>query len=313
MKQMFVLSQENLKLAKAEIAALTNKPSKLYDYILVSDSSKQLNNRLAYARLFYKFLFICEEDELERKIKEFDWNKYYQNSFCVRKFGKSSFNELHIADLVWERLKNPNADLKNPKTRFDFYFTKKWVLCGLLVSKARTDFDKRMPKLRPGIHPSTMKPRLAACLVNLTGINSGVIYDPMCGTGGILIEAAAMNLNTIGSDIDELMLKQAEKNLKHYNLKAKIFKQDALKIKKAYNYIVTDLPYGKNTRSLDQKKFYLAFLKNLKKILKTRAVIVFPDFIKHKSLIKRAGLKLKAEYSYYLHRTMSRVICVIEA
>jgi tRNA (guanine10-N2)-dimethyltransferase len=278
----------------------------------VSNSNKQLNNRLAYTRFYYKLLFICEEDDLEKTIKNFDWNKHYKYSFCIRKFGKSSLKELQLADLVWERLTNPTADLKNPKTRFDFYFTKDKVLCGLYMSKARTDFKERMPRERPGIHPSTMKPRLAAALINLTGIQKGVIYDPMCGTGGILIEAAAMNLTVIGSDIDELMLKQAKKNIDHYNFKAKLEKKDAVKIKKAYNYIVTDLPYGKNTRTLDQKKFYSEFLKNLKKILKIRAVIVFPDFIKHKSLIKRANLKLKAEYTYYLHRTMSRTICVIE-
>ncbi len=309
---MLVLSQEHTKLAKAEIDALTAKQNKLYEYIAISDSNKQLQNRLAYTRFYYKLLFICEEDDLKQKIKDFDWNKYYKHSFCIRKFGKSRVKELELADLVWERLNNPAADLKNPKTRFDFYFTKDKVICGLFISKARTDFKKRMPRLRPGIHPSTMKPKLAAALINLTGINKGVIYDPMCGTGGIIIEAAAMNLNVIGSDIDELMLKQAEKNIKHYNFKAKLFKQDAVKIKKAYNYIVTDLPYGKNTKTLDQKKFYSEFLKQLKKILKIRAVIVFPDFIKHKSLIKRANLKLKQEYTYYLHRTMSRTICVIE-
>lgn len=312
MKQMLVLNQDHVKLAKAEIEALTNKPTKLYDYILISDSNKPLKNRLAYTRFFYKLLFICQEDDLEKNIKNFDWNKHYKHSFCIRKFGKSSLKEHQLADLVWERLNNPTTDLKNSKTRFDFYFTNKGVICGLFVSKARIDFKDRMPKERPGIHPSTMKPRLAASLINLTGIQKGVIYDPMCGTGGILIEAAAMNLIVIGSDIDELMLKQAKKNLDHYNFKAKLEKKDAVKIKKSYNYIVTDLPYGKNTRTLDQKKFYSEFLKQLKKILKIRAVIVFPDFIKHKSLIKRANLKLKQEYNYYLHRTMSRTICIIE-
>jgi tRNA (guanine10-N2)-dimethyltransferase len=309
---MLVLNQDHVKLAKAEVEALTDKPTKLYEYIAISDSNKPLQKRLAYTRFFYKLLFICQEDDLQQKIKDFDWNKYYKHSFCIRKFGKSSLKEPQLADLVWERLNNPTTDLKNPKTRFDFYFTNKGVVCGLYICKARTDFKDRMPKQRPGIHPSTMKPRLATALVNLTGIQKGVIYDPMCGTGGILIEAAAMNLTVIGSDIDELMLKQAKKNLDHYNFKAKLEKKDAVKIKKSYNYIVTDLPYGKNTRTLDQKKFYAEFLKQLKKILKIRAVIVFPDFIKHKSLIKRANLNLKQEYAYYLHRTMSRTICVIE-
>ncbi len=312
MEQMLVLSQANTKLAKAEIEALTSKPTILYDYILLTDSSKQLKNRLAYTRFFYNFLFHCKEEELKDRIKTFDWNKHYKYSFCIRKFGKSDLSEKQLADLVWEKINNPNVNLKNPKTRFDFYFTKKGVLCGLFQSKGRTDFKERLPKLRPGMHPTTMKPRLAATLVNLTGIEKGIIYDPMCGTGGIIIEAAVMKLNPIGSDIDERMLNLTKKNLKYYRLNAKIFKKDATKIKKSYNYIVTDLPYSKNTRTQDLKKLYKAFLTNLKKILKTRAVIVFPSFIKHKALIKNANLKLKGNYEYYLHKSLSRTICVIK-
>ncbi|MBD3362080.1 hypothetical protein GF358_04815 [Candidatus Woesearchaeota archaeon] len=312
MKQMFILAKDNVRLANAEIEALTKKPTELHEYIALSNSNKQISNRLAFTRFTYVFLFKCSEDELINKIRSFDWNKFYKYSFCVRKFGSSDIKENQIADLVWEKLKNPHVDLKNPDSRFDFYFTNKGIFVGLLSSKARTDFESRAPKLRPGMHPSTMKPRLAAAVINLTGIEKGVIYDPMCGTGGVLIEAAVMNLNPVGSDIDELMLIQAKKNLKHYDLNAKIFKQDALTIKKSYKYIVTDFPYGKNTRTLNQKKFYRAFLKKLKKILKKRAVIVFPDFIKHKSMINTAGLKLKGEYSYYLHKTLSRTICIIE-
>ncbi|MBW2968656.1 methyltransferase domain-containing protein [Candidatus Woesearchaeota archaeon] len=312
MTQMLILSQANTGLARAEVEALTNKPIKLHNYILLTDSNKNLEPRLAFTRFFYKFMFHCKEKDLIKKIKNFNWNKHYKYSFCIRKFGKTDLKEAELADLIWEKLENPNVKLSNPKTRFDFYFTKKGVFCGLFRSKARKDFKNRLTKLRPGLHPTTIKPRLAAAIINLTGIQKGVVYDPMCGTGGILIEAAVMNLNPVGSDIDERMLNLAEKNLNYYKLKARIFKKDALKIKKSYNYIVTDLPYSKNTRTQDLKKLYKEFLKNLKKILIKRAVIVFPNFIKHKALIKNANLKLIAEYEYYLHKSLSRTVCIIE-
>jgi len=312
MAQMLVLSKENVVLARAEADALLKKPSEFFGFILVADSGKSLRSRLAFTRFFYKFLFKCKEKELKNKIKSFNWNKHYKYSFCIRKFGRSELTEKEIADLVWAQLENPNVDFNAPGSRFDFYFVDDFVFCGLFFAKGRSDFAERLPKHRPGIHPSVMKPRLAAAVVNLTGVQKGVVYDPMCGTGGILIEAAVMGLNPVGSDIDERMLVWAQKNLDFYNLKAKLFKKDALKIKKAYNYVVTDLPYGKNTKKQDLKQLYSLFLKNLKKILKIRAVVVFPGFISHKPLIKNSGLSLIADYSYYVHKSLSRTICVIE-
>jgi tRNA (guanine10-N2)-dimethyltransferase len=312
MAQMFVLSQKDPGLAEAEVSALLDEDCKLYDYILITESDKQLQKRLAFTRFFYKFLFHCKEKDLKNKIKTFDWNKYYKYSFCIRKFGSSEFQERDLADLIWERINNPNVELNNPNTRFDFYFTDKRVFCGLFQGKGRTDFDKRLPKLRPGMHPTTMKPRLAACLVNLTGIKSGTIYDPMCGTGGILVESIVMGFKAEGSDIDERMLDWSRQNLDFYKMKAKLFRLDATKIKKRYNYVVTDLPYAKGTITQDLKLLYSKFLSNLKKVLRKRAVIVFPSFIRHRPLIKKAGLNLKSEYSYYLHKSLSRTVCVIE-
>lgn len=319
---MFVLSQKHTDLALGEIKALlgNDKDSRenpsdiqLYDYIAITNSNKQLNNRLAYTRFFYKFLFHCKESELISKISSFDWNKYYKYSFCIRKFGESNFSEREIADLVWPTLRNPAVDLTSPTTEFHFYFTSKGVLVGLLTSAGRKDFKERIPSARPNTFPSTMTPRFSACLINLSGIASGSVYDPMCGTGCILLEAAQMGFKIIGSDIDPVLLKMCRQNLAHFGFKGDIFIQDATKIKNKYQYIITDLPYGMHTKQeIELKKLYSSFLANLKKILRTRAVIIFPNFIRHKPLIKKAGLKLKEEYSYYLHKSLSRTICVLK-
>lgn len=175
------------------------------------------------------------------------------------------------------------------------------------------DYQYRKPHLRPQLHPSSLSPKLAKCLINLTGIKKGYILDPFCGSGGILIEAALMNLKPIGYDIDEVMLRRAIINLTHYNIKNfKLKLTDATKIKKKFNYIVTDLPYGKNTAVKDLNKLYLNFLKNLKKILIKKAVIVFPDFINYKPLIKKSKLKLEKEFSYYIHKSLSKKIVVLK-
>lgn len=174
------------------------------------------------------------------------------------------------------------------------------------------DFSKRKPHLRPGFHPSSLNPKLARAFVNLTGIQKGTIVDMFCGTGGIIIEAGLIGLNIIGYDIDKEMLDKAELNFKHYKIKNyKLYLQDATKIKKKYNYIVADLPYGHATKKID-KNLYLNFLKNLKKILGKRAVIGFPDFAPYKKLIKTAKLKIISEFTIYLHKNLSKKIIILE-
>jgi len=76
---------------------------------------------------------------------------------------------------------------------------------------------------------------------------------------------------------------------------------------------VTDLPYGKNSIvSHELEILYLSFLKSLKKILGKRAVIVFPDFVDYKTLIKQSGLKLVEEFDFYIHKSLSKRIVVLK-
>ncbi len=130
------------------------------------------------------------------------------------------------------------------------------------------------------------------------------------------------------------MLKKAKINLDYYKIKNyKLLNQDALKIKKKYNNIITDLPYGLNTsiwvqegnknRKIPLKQtnkkekiknledFYLKFLKNLKRIMKNKAVIIFPHYVNYKKLIKKANLKIEKEFSQFIHRSLTRRIVVL--
>ncbi|MBD3304210.1 methyltransferase domain-containing protein [Candidatus Woesearchaeota archaeon] len=284
------------------------------DNLLFIDTNKTYFRRLAYTKAVYQHLFSCKKAVLFDKIKKFDWNKHYARSFCVRTFGKNHPKDVVIADFLWDFLDKPLVDLVRPKTEFHFYFTKDDVHCGLLVDKMDEPFEERKAHLRPRLHPTSLHPRLARCLVNLTGAIStqNTIVDPFCGTGGILIEAGLMDFRAIGYDIDELMLERADKNLKHSKVKYDLRKKDATKIKIKYNYFVTDLPYARSSRKVDLEKLYSEFLKNLRKILKKRAVICFPSFINHKKFIKSAKLKSKQEFCYYLHKSLSKSVCVIE-
>jgi tRNA (guanine10-N2)-dimethyltransferase len=199
------------------------------------------------------------------------------------------------------------------ETKLPFSFLRRLAYTKKVNNKElKQGFGKRRPHLRPGFHPSSLNPKLARAFVNLTGIRKGSIVDMFCGTGGILIEAGLIGLNIIGYDIDKQMLNRAELNFKHFKIKNyKLYQKDATKIKRKFNYIVADLPYGHATKKID-KNLYLNFLKNLKKILKKRAVIGFPDFAPYKKLIKAAKLKIKGEFTIYLHKRLSKKIVILE-
>ncbi len=85
-----------------------------------------------------------------------------------------------------------------------------------------------------------LPPKLAQTLINLTGIRSETntaVYDPFCGLGTVLIEAAYMGYDTVyGSDVSSAMVTAADKSMAEFAIKNDIdldglvFEADASKI-----------------------------------------------------------------------------------
>lgn len=347
MKHIFLLSKEDLKLAKEEILSLFNsKKSKIISNLLFMDLDNiELANRLAYTRRIYQFLFETSEKDLIKEIKKYDWQSIYKKNFCVRihrlndtpignrKEWVAVDTEKKLAGCIWQKLRNPKVSLENPKTPIEFLITKNKVYATKLVKELKHNFTERKAHKRPELHPTALNPKLARALINLSGAENEIM-DPFCGAGGILIEAGLIGIKPIGCDLYKTMLKKAKINLDYYKIKNyKLINQDALKIKKKYNYIITDLPYGLNTsiwiqegnknRKIPLKQtnkkektknlegFYLKFLKNLKRIMKKKAVVIFPHYVDYKKLIKKANLNIEKEFSQFIHRSLTRKIVVL--
>jgi len=346
MKLIFLLSKMDLELAKEEVLALTdNTKHYMIENLLILDTNiKGLEQRLAYTHRIYRFLFECSYTKIIERMKAFDWQPIYTNNFCLRihhlatrnsiyhpnsaekvmladKNARNKnnmdnslnvFSEKELAGYIWRKVKKPKVDLSNPTTPIELFFFKNKVVCGLLIAEIKKDFNERRSHLKPGFSPVSLHPRLARALINLTGVQqTETVLDPLCGTGGILLEAGLMGIQTTGSDIDDEMLSKAKQNIRFYNLKnVTLLKQDATKLTKKQDYIVTDLPYGKNTKKIDILKLYKEFLTTLKKIMVKKAVVVFPYFVSYKKLIK--NLKIDKEFSYYIHRSLSKKIVVLK-
>jgi len=314
MKKIFLLSKGNVALGKEEVLALAGmKKYELVDNLLIVDADFDFS-RLAYTKSVYDLLFVSIKRQLSRKMKEFEWQKTYKKSFCIRVFGAEKSLEKEFAEIVWSKIKNPKVDLENAATNIHFFFSRKKIFCCLLKERiSQKDFEQRRAHLRPAMHPSSLHPRLARCMVNLTGIRKGTIIDPFCGTGGILIEAGLMGFNVEGYDIERDMVEMAEKNLDSFKISHKLAKKDATAISKKMNYVVSDLPYAKATKAQDLEKLYSSFFAVLKRNLQKKAVLGLPDFVSCREMIEKSGLNVEHEFGYYVHKSLTKKIFVISS
>lgn len=76
-------------------------------------------------------------------------------------------------------------------------------------SFVKRDIDRPNVDFEMGVLPQ----KLARIMCNLTGLNSGVLWDPFCGSGTILMEASVLGFNVLGSDIDVRAIENASKNI----------------------------------------------------------------------------------------------------
>jgi len=316
MKLILLLSKEHLKLAQDEAIAII-KPSKVIKHsnlLILETDNPEKANRLAYTKRIYQFLFKSNIKNIIKNMKEFGWQSIYKKDFCLRIHNIQELSERNLAGYIWDRIQNPKVNLKNPKTHIELINNNNSIFCGLLIKELRHEFEKRHPKKWPAKHPSTLRPRLAKALINLSGIEKGKLLDPFCGGGGILIEASLMNYKIVGYDLSKYMLIRCEKNLKHHKItEYKLKYKDATKKLEKANLIVTDPPYGMTTSLFrkDISKLYEKFLKSAE-LSTNHLVMIFPNKIKHKELIKLTKFKLKNQYKIRVHRSLTRNICVLE-
>ena len=123
---------------------------------------------------------------------------------------------------------------------------------GWLVAESTRDFETRKPGDRPFFQPGSMNPRLARALVNIAGAGDGkTVLDPMCGTGGILIEAGLVGSRVVGLDAQHKMAAGARENLRAYlDGQWEVGVGDAASlplVDNAVDAVVFDAPYGRQS------------------------------------------------------------------
>jgi len=327
MQLLFILSGEIENLPVSEILAqIDSKNYNLYERNLIVETDDMdeknielLSLRLSFTHSIHKLLFKTNKKDLNKEFQKFDWKSEYKKDFCIRvhNVDDPEDQEKKFAAILWEKVANPKVKLRKSKTEINILNIEDDVFVTKFLFDTDKSYVKRKPHLRPELHPSSINPKLARACINLTGLRYGTIVDPFCGTGGILVEAGLMGFDTIGYDLDQIMLIKSKINIEHYRIsKFKLELKDATKLTGKLDKnttVVTDLPYGRASKLHNKEinKLYSDFIGVLYNVLETdtKCVVILPDSV-DSSFIR--NFKIKEKFHFYLHKSLSKQILILE-
>ncbi len=323
MRYIVLLSGENILLAHEEIKSVIeaqgSKMEIVYDFprLLVIDADKKIDLS-GCAMVTEASRFLSDIDYIE----SIDFAPYRNIPINVRVIRHESAKDIDV--MKTERrighlfyTKGAKIDLNCPEKRIRLYVGDGWSYAGELMFLSSKEFAKRKASLRPFHMPVSLDPKVARAMVNLAGARAGdSILDPFAGTGGILIEAGLLKCRIFGIDIDKKMVEGTMTNLKHYGISNSMIKEgDAFDARQmfgeSFDAIVTDFPYGKNTRDVDVINMAERFLEYAPSVLnKGKYIVAASNF---KDLTIPDNLKLKNLFEIYIHKSMSKWIYVLKA
>ena len=230
------------------------------------------------------------EDVIEGWINENNLKLIKGKSIAVRwvriEGGINGLNGQKLAKFCGKILKNNGwkIDLESPDVELMIIIDgiSEHIFWGKrIISKhPRDGWVQRVATERPFFKPISLDPRLARVALNFVIRNSEtIICDPMCGTGGVLLEGALLNQPMVGIDLDIEMVKGSKENLEwleQHNLDLKlqnVYHGNAVNVNELLENkniriggVVFDPPYGKNAwKSEKRKDLFLDVLKNIRK------------------------------------------------
>jgi tRNA (guanine10-N2)-dimethyltransferase len=250
------------------------------------------------------------------------------DTFSVRmlRFGGVSkeLSRVHLESYLGELLAEKTGarvDLRSPKKPFRGILAGSLFHLGLILhQRPKGSIHRRRPRKRAVFHPSTMPPKLARCLVNLSEVRDGETFlDPFCGVGGIAIEASLLGCEVVGVDALSRMVRSARRNLAHFGLKSYgLLRGDARNLPlRSADAIATDPPYGTGASTLKSttKDILASFLPQARMILSPGGKVVFASPLGTGAidLAESQGFKVFDRHMLYVHRNLTREILVLGA
>jgi tRNA (guanine10-N2)-dimethyltransferase len=291
-----------------------------------------VERRAALTRLCALELFNCEAEttEIAQSMSSLSLKEVLseQESFAVRvRRVKSHCSNLSrvtlerkLGELVLNKKAKARVNLRNPDKTFTGILTDGRFLFGVKLAEIPPKpFVERRPKKKPFFHPSAMPAKLARCMVNLAKPKVGeLVFDPFCGTGSMLIEAALIGCRVLGFDIQRRMARGTFRNLSFFNIETEgILVADARDIPVTkVDCVVTDPPYGRAATTVKRptKQIVKEVLTSAYEMLDTgqRVCMAAPKTLNIGSLGSTLGYKHLESHFVYVHRSLTREITVFE-
>jgi tRNA (guanine10-N2)-dimethyltransferase len=228
--------------------------------------------------------------------------------------------ERKLGEIILRKAEKAEVNLKNPDKTFVVILTDGRFVFGVKLAEILPKpFIERRPKEKPFFHPSAMQAKLARCMVNMVKPKTGkLVFDPFCGTGGILVEAAFSGCRVLGSDIKRRMAKGTSRNMVYFKIKPEgILVADARSLPiTRVDCVVADPPYGRCSTTVKRttRQIVEEVLTSVHELLDkgARICMATPKTLKIEHIGTALGYKHLESHFVYVHRSLTREIAVFE-
>jgi tRNA (guanine10-N2)-dimethyltransferase len=206
------------------------------------------------------------------------------------------------------------VDLDDPDHELRALFAEEDCALGWVVAESVRDFGERRPTDRPFFQPGSMDPLLARALANIAGARSGAtVLDPMCGTGGILIEAGLVGARVLGVDAQAKMVEGARQNLAAFlDGDWGVARGDARSLPVAdgaIDAVVFDAPYGRQSKiEGDLDELVTAALAEARRVAPRCIVVGDRPWARTAS---ETGWTTEAAFQRRVHRSLTRHVLAL--
>ena len=208
------------------------------------------------------------------------------------------------------------VDLVSPDIDFRVLVGEEFVLGRVLHRVDRPGMEARTVTHRSFRLPISLHPKLARALVNLSRVpTGGIVADPFCGTGGIVLEAARIGLRPVAADLRRTMVVGARESLRALGADSAFLVADAgfgPWKRGSLGGIATDPPYGRASSARGEPVLRLydrAFASFAEALAPGRfAAVVLPS-----DTAVEAGeehLELIERHTMRVHKSLARNFCV---
>ena len=316
MRLLFLLSGEHPTLPFSELACIGNVIESGRQVAVAECASAAPAGRLAMTHSVMEYLGECDADlnSLKNLLKDLAIATDATYAARVSRIEGTRMKEpSYVLEHTMGKLISGTVCLSGPEEVYRAVCSGDRCFIGkVLASPDRSSFERRKPGGRPFFHPGVMMPRLARALVNISLAGEGDwLFDPFCGTGGILVEAAGIGAKAAGGDMDVVMVDGTRSNVPG----AWCIQADAscLPLRSgSIDAVVTDLPYGQSVaiHGSGIEFLYTHALEEIQRILRpgSRAVIVTHRDIRD---IASNVMALTEFHEQRVHKSLTRRIMVL--